>query len=249
VSSEPRTSDLSPVVVIIPALNEADNLARLLPILMPFGLGEVIVCDNGSTDATRDVVMESGATWVYEPKRGYGAACYAGMEVVRGNPDVVAFIDADLSDDPAMLPKIVEPILTGEVDFVLGVRIPGLRESGSMTFPQRFANKLFPLLIRLGWGHEYVDLAPFRAIRRDALQAIGMRDRAYGWTIEMQIRAVELGLTIRELPVAYRRRHGKSKISGTVRGVVLAAYWITRTCAGLWLTKRRRAGRRWKSAG
>lgn len=232
--------DLSSTAVIIPALNEAPCLAVLLPMLHPMNLGQIIVCDNGSTDATHEVVEANGAMWVFEPRRGYGAACYAGMEQLDASIDVVVFLDADLADDPMLLGTLVAPIVDGEYDFVLGARSAALCESGAMTFPQRFANWLFPVLIRLGWGFAYTDMGPFRAIRRTSLDAIGMRDRAFGWTIEMQIRAIELGLSVRELPVPYRRRKGKSKISGTVRGVILAAYWIVRTCAVMWLTKGRR---------
>jgi len=232
--------DLSRVALIIPALNEAKNLAELLPHLAAFRLGQILVCDNGSTDDTTAVVEHFGATWVHEPRPGYGAACYAGMQVLDDRTEVVAFVDADLSDDIAKLGDLVRPIIEDECDFVIGARVPDLREPGSMTIPQRFANWLMPLMIRLGWGYRFTDLGPFRAIRRPSLDAIDMQDRAYGWTIEMQIRAVELGLRIREVPVAHRnRRHGRSKISGTVRGVLLAAYWIMRTCMLLGLTKRR----------
>lgn len=233
--------NLSGVAVIIPALNEDENLKILLPLLRPLSVGQVLVCDNGSTDGTREVVAAHGADWIYEPRRGYGAACYAGMQHLLRTIEVVVFLDADLSDDARFLPHLVEPILRGERDFVVGSRSSHLRERGSMTIPQRFANRLFPSLIRLGWGHRYTDLGPFRAIRRASLEAIDMQDRAYGWTIEMQIRAVELRMRILEVPVPYRRRpHGPSKISGTIRGVALAAYWITRTCGTLWITKRRR---------
>lgn len=237
--------DLSHVSVIIPALNEAASLRILLPLLTRLELGQIIVCDNGSTDDTRAVVDEQAGEqavqWILETSRGYGAACFAGMQHLAPDTEIVVFLDADLSDDPALLPALVEPIRSGSSDFVLGARVRELREPGAMTPPQRLANALFPWIMRIGWGHRYIDMGPFRAIRRDALDAIGMNDRAYGWTIEMQIRAVELGLRIQEVPVPYRRRaKGPSKISGTIRGVVLAAYWITKTCGALWLTKRHR---------
>jgi hypothetical protein len=155
---------------------------------------------------------------------------------------VVVFLDADLSDDPSRLPELVSPIISGQCDFVVGARVGAMRESGSMTWPQRVANIMFPILLRIGWGFRYTDLGPFRAIGRWALDRIDMKDRAFGWTIEMQIRAVEEKLRIREIPVPYRKRKGRSKISGTVRGVVLAAYWIIRTCAVLFVTKGRRTG-------
>ena len=232
--------DLTRTAVIIPALNEAPSLSKLLPILETMSVGQVLVCDNGSTDNTREVVDRSGAQWVLEPRRGYGAACWAGMGALAPSIEIVAFLDADLSDDPMLLPELVRSIAEDECDFVVSARVPHLREPGSMTFPQRVANVLFPILIRLGWGYRYTDMGPFRAIRRTSLEAIRMRDRAFGWTIEMQIRAVENRLRIREIPVPYRRRQGKSKISGTVRGTILVAYWIIRTCVTLWLTRHRR---------
>jgi len=233
--------DLNSIAVIIPSLNEAQSLRELLPMIGAMHLGQVLVCDNGSTDDTREIVEQHDATWVYEPHRGYGSACYAGMRQLADHIDVVVFLDADLSDDPHLLPELCSPILDDAYDFVLGARVPQLRQPGSMTLPQRFANSMFPIIIKLGWGYGYSDLGPFRAIRRSSLDAIDMQDRAYGWTIEMQIRAIELGLRIHELGVSYRKRpRGPSKISGTIKGVWLAAYWITRTCGGLWLTRRRR---------
>lgn len=233
--------DLSTVALIIPSLNEAENLAELLPLLNAWNLGQILVCDNGSTDDTKRIVAQYGATWVFEDTPGYGSACQAGLTRLDAGTDIVAFIDADLSDDVSMLPALVGPIARGECDFAIGARRRDLRASHSTTFPQRFANRLMPMLIRWGWGYRFTDLGPFRAIRRSSLEAIGMKDRAFGWTIEMQIRAVELGLRIVEVPVAHGvRRHGKSKVSGTVSGVLLAGYWIIRTCGLLWLTNRRR---------
>jgi len=241
VNQNRQVGDLSNVAVIVPALNEAESLALLLPQLKSLGVGQILICDNGSTDGTRDVIEHHGATWVFEPHRGYGAACYAGIRALAPASEIVAFLDADLSDDPNRLPELVAPIAADECDFVIGARVAHLREAGSTTFPQRFANWLFPVLIKWGWGHAYTDLGPFRAIRRSSLERVDMKDRAFGWTMEMQIRAVELGLRIREVPVPYRKRQvGKGKISGTIRGVWLAAYWITRTCVALWLTKRKR---------
>ncbi len=241
--------DLATVAVIIPALNEAESLEVLLPLLKSYALGQILVCDNGSVDATREVVAALGAQWVYEPKRGYGGACFAGTKRLAASIEIVLFMDADLSDDVTSLPKLVDPIVSDQCDLVLGTRVPEQRQAGSTTLMQRFANRLFPALIRAGWGYDYTDLGPFRAIRRASLEAIGMRDRAFGWTIEMQIRAVELGLRIREIPVPYRKRRcGTSKISGTVGGVLRAAYWIIRTCTVLWMTKHRRMKRECRTA-
>ena len=239
-SGRNRGRPLPRVSVIIPALDEGRSLSVLLPILRSMSLGQIIVADNGSTDQTQQVVESHGALWVFEPRRGYGAACHAGMRQLSPTTEIVVFLDADLSDDPALLPDLVEPIAAGEYDFVVSTRAAHLRQPGSMSLPQRVANRLFPWLIKAGWGHAYRDMGPFRAIRRASLEAVDMQDRAFGWTIEMQIRAVELGLGIKEIPVPYRRRRGRSKISGTVLGVLRAAYWITRTCVWLWVTKKNR---------
>ncbi len=296
-TSEDRPIDLSQVAVIIPALNEAENLEKLLPLLSsvlgapsfdsdrrvgdgrftsptakamghPVSLpgagdrvvrqdersetcrgGQIIVCDNGSTDGTRDVALRRGADCATEARRGYGAACYAGISRLNESIEVVAFMDADLSDDPSRLADLAAPILRDQADLVIGTRVASMRAAGSMTFAQGVANALFPKLMRLGWGHRYTDMGPFRAIRRSSLERINMRDRAYGWTIEMQIRAVEEGLRITEIEVPCRRRYyGRSKISGSLRGALLAAYWIIRTCGWLWVTKGKRARARSASA-
>lgn len=237
---EQTEASLRRVAVIIPALNEAANLAVLLPQVAALGVGQVIVGDNGSTDGTGRVARGHGADVATEPKRGYGAACHAAMQLLGLQADVVVFLDADLSDDVTMLPDLAGPILRDECDFVLGTRVAALRTAGAMTLPQRFANWLMPRVVALGWGHRYTDLGPFRAIRRSCLEAIDMQDRAYGWTIEMQIRAVEMGLRIHEVPVPYRPRVGRSKISGTLRGTLLAARWIIGTAASLYMTRNRR---------
>lgn len=233
--------DFSQLAIIIPALNEADNLDILIGQLQNYRLGQILICDNGSTDDTKRIVEKCGATWVYEPRRGYGSACYAGLQHLSTDCEIVIFLDADLSDDVSKLPNLVTPILDNDFDFVLGARVKSLRESGSEKFPQRVANWLFPLLIKIGWGFKFADMGPFRAIRRSCLDAMEMQDRAFGWTIEMQIRAVELGLRIKEIPVPYRKRSmGQSKISGSLIGASRAAYWIIKTCVWLWITKRRR---------
>lgn len=236
--------DLSRVAVVIPALNEQGPLGELLPRLRAAGVGWIIVGNNGSTDRTAEVARSFGVVVADAPRRGYGEACQVALRRLPPEAEVVAFIDADLSDDPTRLPTLIAPIAAGEADLVLGCRAPRLREPGAMTPPQRFGTWLATRLMRLGWGHAYRDMGPFRVIRRDALEAIGMRDRAYGWTVEMQIRAVELGLRIREIDVPYRARVGRSKISGTARGVLLAGYWILRTVGVMWVTKgsRRRPG-------
>jgi len=241
---------LTSVGVIIPALNERQALPTLLTKLGELKLGQVIVADNGSTDGTGDLARsfhspgQLNVTVVHEPQRGYGAACQKGLTALDPDISVVAFIDADLADDPTTLPELVAPILKNQADFVVGTRAAHLRAPGAMTLPQRFGDWLATRLIRLGWGYTYGDLGPFRAIRRTSLDRINMQDRAFGWTIEMQIRAVEEGLRIQQMPVAYHRRTGTSKISGTVRGVLLAGYWILSTWWKLWRTRNRRRPKR-----
>lgn len=233
-----RPNRLPPGVgIVIPALNEAENLQRLLPQLNALDPCQIVIGDNGSTDGTAEVARSHGADVATEPKRGYGAACWAAMQQLQPDVEIVAFMDADLADDPAYLRALVEPIHRNEADLVIGWRDPHMRQPGSMTAPQRFGNQFAARLIRWGWGYPYRGLGPFRAIRRSCLDRMAMRDRAYGWTVEMQIRAVEDGLLIREMSVPYWRRGGVSKISGTVRGVVLAGYWIIRTSGELWWSR------------
>ncbi len=231
---------LQTVGVVIPALNEADNLRILLPRLVGMGVGQVIIGDNGSTDGTGEVGRKLGVTVVVAPVRGYGSACWSAMGALVDSVDVVVFLDADCADDVSLLPALVRPVLESEADMVIGTRVRAMCETGAMSLPQRFGDRLATRLIRLGWRFEYGDMGPFRAIRRSSLDAIGMRDRAFGWTIEMQIRAVELGLRIWQLPVSYGCRRGRSKISGTVRGVMLAGYWILTTWGRLWWTRKQR---------
>jgi glycosyltransferase involved in cell wall biosynthesis len=225
------TVDLSSVAVIIPALNEEAALPRVLSELP--GVGRVIVVDNGSTDRTALVAAEGGATVVSEAQRGYGSACLAGIAaldqtVASGQepPNVVVFLDADCSDDPALLPRLVEPILAGTADFVLGSRVLGEREPGAMPAHSLLGNRLACMLLRVLFGMRYTDLGPFRAVRWTSLQSLEMIDRNFGWTVEMQIKAARRGLKTLEIPVPYRRRIGQSKISGTVWGSIRAGYKI-----------------------
>lgn len=230
-------ADYADVSLVIPARNEERGLARLLPRLACYRLGQILVCDNGSTDRTADVTRAHGATVVSAPRVGYGAACWAGLEALSPECRVVAFLDADVADDPARLPALVDPVRAGTFDLVIGTRVARLRRRGSMTAPQLFGNLLATTLIWIGWGKSYRDLGPFRAISRVALARIGMRDRAFGWTVEMQVRAIEEGLRVQQVPVPYYRRVGTSKISGTLRGAALAGYWILRTLGALALAR------------
>ncbi len=227
---------LDTVTVVIPALNEERSLPLVLADLPP--VGRVIVVDNGSQDRTAEVAARHGASVVQEPRRGYGAACLRGLEAIRefGQqgyplPRVVVFVDADYSDHPDHLPDLVEPIFAGRADFVLGSRLLGQREPGAMPPQSVYGNRFACLLMRLLFGARYTDLGPFRAIDYGRLCDLEMTDRNFGWTIEMQIKAVRAGLRIEELPVPYRRRIGTSKISGTVGGTIRAGSKILYTIA------------------
>ena len=184
--------------------------------------GRIIVADNGSRDRTAEIARHSGASVVSEPQRGYGAACLRAMASLPPDTDTVVFMDADSSDDPSEAAGLLEPILDGRADFVLGSRTLGKAESGALQPHQRFGNALATFLIRALFGYRYTDLGPFRAIRLDALRKLDMRDCNYGWTIEMQIKAVRQGLRIEEVPVSYRKRIGVSKVSGSLKASVLA---------------------------
>jgi len=214
------------VAVVIPALNEERSLPLVLAALPK--VDDVIVVDNGSSDGTARVAAAGGARVVSEPRRGYGSACLAGIAALR-DPDVVVFVDADFSDHPDELPALVAPIEEGNADLVIGSRALGNSEDGALLPQARFGNKLACLLVRIIYGHRYTDLGPFRAIRFDALKRIGMRDRNFGWTVEMQIRALRQGLRVTEVPVSYRKRVGVSKISGTMWGTIRAGYKILLT--------------------
>jgi glycosyltransferase involved in cell wall biosynthesis len=223
--------DLAGVTVIIPALNEEASLPRVLADLP--AVGRVIVVENGSTDRTARLAAEGGCQVVTEPRRGYGAACLRGLTTIANlvtqgaaPPLVVAFLDADYSDHPDRLPTLVAPLLDGTADFVLGSRLLGEREPGAMPPQSLFGNRLACFLMRHLFGARYTDLGPFRAIAYPALLRLGMVDRNFGWTVEMQIKAARAGLRTLEVPVPYRRRIGRSKISGTLGGTIKAGWKI-----------------------
>ena len=213
------------IALIIPARNEELSLPGVLHNIPP-GITRVIVVDNGSTDGTARVAAAYGALVVNEPIAGYGRACLAGLAALQGHPpDIVAFVDADGSDELACLPVLIAPITAGEQDFVLGERIPVERKA--LSFQQRFGHLLATGLIRLIWKHRYHDLGPMRVIRWDALEQLGMTDQDFGWTVEMQVRALKHGLRIQEIRVPYHKRSaGKSKISRTISGTVKAGSTI-----------------------
>jgi glycosyltransferase involved in cell wall biosynthesis len=216
--AEARTPRLA---VIIPVLNEEEALPRTLAAIPAHLNADVIVADNGSADRTPEVAVQGGARVVFEPERGYGAACLAGIAALQ-NPEIVVFLDGDYSDFPEEMPSLLAPLLANAADLVIGSRIAGQRERGALPPHAVFGNRLAASLLRLLYGQRVTDLGPFRAIRYDCLQRLQMQDRGFGWTVEMQIKAARRGLRTREVPVSYRRRVGASKISGTVKGTILA---------------------------
>jgi len=209
------------VGVVIPARDEAPALPRVLPFLPPW-LAQVIVVDNGSTDATAEIAAGLGAQVVAESRRGYGQACLTGIAALVPEIDTVLFMDADAADRPEEIPALLAPIARGEAELVIGSRVAGHAEAGALTPQQRLGNALACSLMRLIWGGRFSDLGPFRAVSRAALERLAMRDASWGWTVEMQVRALRLGLRVAEVPVDYRRRIGVSKISGTLAGSLRA---------------------------
>ncbi|MGH9777219.1 MAG: glycosyltransferase family 2 protein [Candidatus Acidiferrales bacterium] len=224
------------VALLMPALDEQQALAQLLDEMPRQRYARLLVVDNGSTDGTAAAARAGGAEVISEPRRGYGRACQTGLAALGSDADIIVFMDADGSDVPAEAERLLEPILRGHADLVIGSRALGRAEPGSMTWPQRWGNRFSVALIRLLFGHRYTDLGPFRAIRRESLERLGMRDTNFGWTAEMQVKAVKRGLRVQEVPVSYRRRVGRSKISGTASGVARAGTKIIWTIVKLRLT-------------
>ena len=221
------------VDVVIPALNEQEALPLVLRDIPRALVRRVIVADNGSTDDTALRAREHGAEVVFEPERGYGAACLKALgHLAPDPPDIVVFLDGDYSDHPDEIARVIGPILRGEAELVIGSRARGRRERGALSAQQQVGNSIACSALRLFYGVQYSDLGPFRAIRWTALRELQMVDRNYGWTVEMQIKAARRGVAYREVPVSYRRRVGVSKVSGTLRGSVGAGVKI------LWLLGR-----------
>jgi glycosyltransferase involved in cell wall biosynthesis len=212
------------VSVIIPALNEEEPISDAVRAIAATNIPrEIIVVDNGSTDQTAQRAREAGAKVVSEPNRGYGRGCAAGVRALSPECEIVVFLDGDGSDCPEFMNQLVDPVMAGTHDFVIGSRTRGKREPGSMNFQQIFSGRLAGLIMRLLYGVRYTDMCPFRAIRREALEELGMREQTYGWNLEMQMRAARAGLRILEVPVDHRcRSGGQSKVSGTLRGTFVA---------------------------
>jgi glycosyltransferase involved in cell wall biosynthesis len=219
---------MTDIKVIIPAFNEADSIAEVIKEI-PDIVSEIIVVSNNSTDETELKAAEAGAIVLSEERKGYGHACLKGMDYVAQQsnpPDIIVFIDGDYSDFPEQLPEVVRPILEENIDFVIGARVKRLREKGSMTPQQVFGNWLSTFLMKLLFGATYTDLGPFRAIKYDKLLHLQMEDKTYGWTVEMQLKALKKKLTYTDVPVRYKKRIGVSKVSGTVKGSIFAGIKI-----------------------
>ena len=209
------------IAVIIPALNEESSIGTVLADL-PGYVDQVIVADNGSSDRTAEKAREAGAHVVYEPERGYGAACLRALTELDSSTDIVVFLDADYSDYPSEMMLLLDPITRQNYEIVIGSRMATGESRSALTPVARFGNWLSTGLIRLFWGYRFTDLGPFRAADFEAFRRLDMRDRNFGWTVELQIKAAKLGLRATEVPVSYRKRIGQSKISGTISGSVKA---------------------------
>ncbi len=225
-------SQPTPIIdVIIPAYNEEDSIGLVVQAIPAALVREIIVCNNNSRDRTAEVAKAAGATVVHESRPGYGSACLRGMAHIAAKgaeqwPDIVVFLDGDHSDYPEEMPSLIAPIVEEAADLVIGSRALGQLEAGAMQPQQIFGNWLATNLIRLFYSYEFTDLGPFRAVRYEALRTLGMTDPDFGWTVEMQVRAAKAGLVCKEVPVRYRKRIGTSKISGTIRGTLLAGHKI-----------------------
>ncbi|MGM0932125.1 MAG: glycosyltransferase family 2 protein [Bacteroidota bacterium] len=220
---------MPPIIkVIIPAYNEEASIGKVIAEI-PELVKEIIVVSNSSTDATEQNAISAGATVLSEKRKGYGYACLKGMDYVASQspkPNIIVFLDGDYSDYPEELNKIAAPIMEDEIDLVIGARKKELREKGSMTGPQIFGNWLATSLMKLFFGAKFTDLGPFRAIKYDKLLALEMQDKTYGWTVEMQLKALKKNYTYTEVPVKYKNRIGTSKVSGTVKGATFAGVKI-----------------------
>ncbi len=220
----------TPIIdIIIPAYNEEQSIGLVLDDIPKKLVRHILVCNNASTDNTANVAARHGATVLLQPQKGYGSACLKGIEFIKDKnpkPDIVVFLDGDYSDHPEEITELIRPIMKDGMDMVIGSRALGRMESGAMMPQQIFGNWLATTLIRLFYKYEFTDLGPFRAIRYDKLIELDMQDPDFGWTVEMQVKAAKFGLKCVEVPVTYRKRTGVSKISGTIKGTVLAGHKI-----------------------
>ena len=233
------------VDVVMPAFNEERSIGRVLNDVPRSVVRRIVVADNNSTDATAEHAREAGAIVVPASRQGYGSACQVGVDHLRRNdpPDILVFLDADYSDHPEELPQVIAPIVENRADAVIGSRVLGSRERGAL-LPQARAGNLFACwMIRVLYGHRYTDLGPFRAIRWDAYEQLGMRDPDFGWTAELQVKALQHGLRVVEVPVSYRKRVGVSKITGTVSGTIRSGIKIITTSLRYAWSGRRRTRR------
>lgn len=215
------------IAVIIPAFNEEQSIGKVVTAISKDLVQRIIVVNNGSTDSTMKVAKKAGAIVLTENRKGYGWACLKGIDFLKQDPpDILVFMDGDFSDFPEEIPKVIEPILKNNMDMVIGSRVLGKREKGSLTPQQVFGNWLATKLIRIFYGAKFTDLGPFRAIRFSKLIELEMSDKTYGWTIEMQIKAVKKKFLFCEVPVDYKKRIGVSKVSGTLKGTIMAGIKI-----------------------
>ncbi|MBK9270095.1 MAG: glycosyltransferase family 2 protein [Saprospiraceae bacterium] len=222
------------VDLITPALNEEKAIGLVIEDIPKQTIRHILVCDNGSTDQTREIAASKGAIVLTELERGYGAACLKGMQWIAAlpledQPEIIVFIDSDYSDFPDEIPDLIQPIVENKADLVIGSRVLGKSQKGSLTQVQKFGNWLATYLIRTLYGYQFTDLGPFRAIRYTTLLGLNMKDRNYGWTVEMQIKAAKNKIRAIEIPVSYKNRIGVSKVSGTIKGSFLAGCKILYT--------------------
>ena len=213
------------ISVVIPTFNEAPAIAEVIGAVPQNKIQEIIVVDNGSTDGTAEQAAAAGARVIHEPRKGYGSACWSGAKAAR-NSDIIVFLDGDRSDDPAQLEIIAAPVIQGQADLVIGSRIGGKLEKGSMPLHAKAGNRIIVFLLRLLYGVRITDIGSFRAIRSRVLLDLHMQQMTYGWPVEMVVKAARKGLRIQSVPIRYRKRIGVSKVTGSLRGSVLAAYYM-----------------------
>jgi len=216
--------------VIIPAYNEELSIGKVVSGIPRKKVTEIVVVNNNSTDKTKEVAIEAGAIVLDESFQGYGASCLTGIEYLKSRKiNIIVFLDGDYSDYPEEIKNLIDPIIKENYDFIIGSRILGKREKGALPLQSRIGSIIAGILIQLFWRTKYTDLGPFRAIKTEKLIELNMKDKWYGWTVEMQIKAIKRGLKLKEVPVSYRKRIGKSKVTGTIKGTLMASLIILKT--------------------